>query len=341
MNTKRYKHFSVCVALIMAIAIIMTQTIAFAKESRGQDLSLTIESTYDGQAIANQEYSLYEFGYLADDGTIVVNDDFKDYDFDFDNMTEDNWNDLAETASAYAQRDEIEPKCTGETDENGEIVFSESNSNLTDAIYLVVGESVDTGEERYSCKPFFISLPETEEDGEFVYDATANPKLFIEDIPETAEISVVKIWEDESNEDSRPDSINVQLLKDGKVYRTQTLSQDNNWRYTWRGLDSESVWTVVEETVPDGYTISLESDDSTFTLTNKFTETVPGEPTTSEEPTTPNTSTKETTTKQTVTTDKKLPKTGLNWLPVPILLFVGIILVFLGVMRRKNGESEI
>jgi hypothetical protein len=322
----------------MAIAIIMTQITAFAKQPRTKELSLTIESSYDGQAIADEDFDLYEFGYLSDDGEIIVNDEFKDYNIDFANMTEENWNDLAETIAAYAIRDDIEPQCCGETDENGILVFEESTSNLTDAIYLVVGDPVDNGDVRYYCEPFFMSMPDVE-DSEYIYDAIAYPKIYPDDILITARISVVKIWDDEGNEASRPESINVQLLKDGEVYLTQTLNQENNWRYTWTGLDSESVWTVVEQTVPDGYTISLERVDSTFNLTNKFNETTPENPTTTSKGTTTQTTTKPTTTS--TTTDKKLPKTGLNWLPVPILLIVGIVLIFLGFIKRKNGENEI
>ena len=32
-----------------------------------------------------------------------------------------------------------------------------------------------------------------------------------------------------------------------------TLSENNNWRYTWSGLKDGYTWTVEEVDVPDGY----------------------------------------------------------------------------------------
>ena len=54
------------------------------------------------------------------------------------------------------------------------------------------------------------------------------------------------------------ESISVTLLRNGKEYDTVKLSEDNDWKYTWRGLSSYPTWEVVENDVPDGFVVIVE-----------------------------------------------------------------------------------
>jgi hypothetical protein len=335
MSTKRYKRSIFCVAFLVIFAILCTQLTAFGAQTRTTKLRLTIDSNYDGTPIANEEFDLYEFAHYSDKGDIVVDDEFKDYSIDFDNLTEENWQDLAEIVTAYAIRD-LEPQCDGETNENGILVIDESETNLTDAIYLIVGETVDQNDMRYSCEPFFVSMPLIQS-GSYIYDPVVEPKILIDSIPVSTTIKTLKVWDDEESE-SRPESIEVQLLNEnGDVCDTQVLSASNNWRYTWVGLDSSYVYSVVEKEVPNGYTVSLENNDGTFTLTNKAKAVAT---TTTTQTTSTSSTTKQDNNKNDSNKNSVLPKTGLSWTPVAILLIVGLVLVILGVIRNKNGEKK-
>lgn len=77
-----------------------------------------------------------------------------------------------------------------------------------------------------------------------------------------------------SSESSRP---SVNLMCNGRVYDTQTLSKENNWTYTWRELDNNCFWTLVEESVPDGFSTLVIKQGATFVVTN--TEDDPSEST--------------------------------------------------------------
>ena len=84
--------------------------------------------------------------------------------------------------------------------------------------------------------------------------------------PETTEVTVKKVWEDNGNQDGiRPGSIDVQLKKNGDVYQTATLTapetgDKNTWSHTFKNLPKFDhsidaiVWTVDEAEVPTGYT---------------------------------------------------------------------------------------
>lgn len=78
--------------------------------------------------------------------------------------------------------------------------------------------------------------------------------------------TVRKVWVD--NESTRPDSIDVQLLRNGEYYDEVTLSEDNQWVYSWSNLSKSSDWDVVEVDVPATYTASYSESGTTTTITN-------------------------------------------------------------------------
>ncbi len=88
--------------------------------------------------------------------------------------------------------------------------------------------------------------------------------------PDTAEITVTKVWEDENDADElRPESIQVNLTLGGNTW-SQELSEGNKWTCSWEvpARDAD-VYTVAEDTVPTGYTAEVTGDaESGFTITN-------------------------------------------------------------------------
>src|SRR5699024_10482142 len=91
--------------------------------------------------------------------------------------------------------------------------------------------------------------------------------------------TVVKGWNDDENQDGiRPDSINVQLLQNGKALgKPVTLSEENNWIQTWENLekydanDKVFMYSVEEVGVPEGYEKSVNKSDeypNTTIITN-------------------------------------------------------------------------
>ena len=96
--------------------------------------------------------------------------------------------------------------------------------------------------------------------------------------PETTEVSGTKTWADNDDQDGkRPDSIIVNLLANGEVVASQTVTADNDWNYAFTDLPkydngNEIVYTVDEATTPDGYTSSVDGTTITNTHTPETTE---------------------------------------------------------------------
>ena len=71
---------------------------------------------------------------------------------------------------------------------------------------------------------------------------------------ETVELSVRKVWEG-----TKLDEVEIKLLANGKEIDTVFLSDNNNWKYTFKGLDKKDkngklIDYSVREVVPKGYT---------------------------------------------------------------------------------------
>lgn len=115
----------------------------------------------------------------------------------------------------------------------------------------------------------------------YVYDSKGNLIASEEDLTNTdqtitlytekTDISVEKVWDDNNNEDLiRPENVVIQLYKGAgankvKVGNTVVLSENNNWKYTWKDLKTQEggktiQYSVDEVSVPDGYTKTIESN---------------------------------------------------------------------------------
>lgn len=95
--------------------------------------------------------------------------------------------------------------------------------------------------------------------------------------PSKTKVQVTKKWDDANNQDGiRPESITVRLYKDGApTDQTLELSEANQWHGTFENLDVNAAgkalnYTVKEENVPEGYTLSIDDKDPAhLVLTNK------------------------------------------------------------------------
>lgn len=186
-------------------------------------------------------------------------------------------------------------------------------------------------------------------------------------------VKVLKVWVDD--ESQRPDSIEIQILRDNEVYNTVELNAQNNWRYTWDSLSSDYTWQIVEKEVPAGYTVSTSNEGITYVVTNTYktenesqsenSEDTPnssnsegGDNDTSESsgggssggtnnngggsiPTVPGVprvtgSTDNNSGSGTAETSAKLPQTGQLMWPIPFMIIMGMMLFVFGWIRHRS-----
>ena len=325
-----------CKRLILFLLVaLMLPVTAYAAGSIDKDLAVSLTISYqDGKMpLVGAEFSIYQVATVDEYGELTTTNNFKQFNVDIRGKNDAAWKTLASTLEGYVLRDNITPTDSGKTGQDGYLTFPTGGQKLAQGLYLVLGKRHIQGDCYYDATPFMVMLPTQDTvKNEWIYDVSVSPKhdsTEIPDTPTTITRKVIKAWNDDRHENQRPKEIIVQLLRDGKVYDTVTLSKDNNWRYTWSGLGNSYTWTVVEKE-NSGYTVRVEREGITFVITNTY---VPEEP----EPTEP---TEPTPTEPTNPTKPNLPQTGQLWWPVPVLLIAGLLFVILGLIRRRRFDDE-
>lgn len=334
MNIKKWrKMLGSLLACLLLAALLPTAAMARGLIDTGKPVSLTVR--YPCQGIT---FRLYRVAEVSAYGEYALTGDFKDDPVTLKQPDQAGWRALAATLDGYAARDQRKPLAALETDANGRLTFS----GLEAGMYLVTWQKHTTGGYIYTPVPFLVSLPGLDGEDNWVYDVTAGPKYDRESEPVqpdggTVDRKVLKVWKDDGAEDARPESITVQLLRNGKVYDTVTLSGKNRWSYTWNGLSKDDTWQVVEADVPEEYTVTVGREGITLVVTNTLMEEIPDEPTPEGPlPEVP----EENIPDEPVPQGPALPQTGVLWWPVPLLACAGMALFLAGWARRRSEECD-
>ena len=241
------------IAPVLLAMMMLLSTTAFAAGSidLDRDVNLTISYQDGSTPLVDAAFNIYLVASVDETGELTTTDDFQQFHVDIRGRNDAAWKTLASTLEGYVLRDNITPTDSGKTDASGYLRFPTGGKKQTPGLYLVLGRRHTQGGFRYDPMPFMVMLPTQDtEKNVWRYDVLVNPKFDSSEIPDTPSTitrKVLKVWDDAKDKDSRPTEVAVQLLRDGKVYDTKTLSTKNNWRYTWSGLDDRYTWSVVEK----------------------------------------------------------------------------------------------
>lgn len=237
---------------------------------------------------------------------------FENYPVNISNIkSQAEWNDIASTLSAYTQSDNLTPYKTAQTDADGKVIFEDIDVGL----YLIAGIVTEKESRIYTFFDSMIYLPAPSLD-EYLYDVSAKPKSE-EIIVFEKDCSILKLWKDEGST-SRPKSVTVDILKNGKAFDTVVLDSSNNWQHTFKITDAKSKWSVVEKNIPEGYTVTVSEKETSFIIVN--TKKSPHDPT-------------------------DAPQTG-DSSPIELYVLIfcisGLLLIVLGfgIRRRENAAKK-
>jgi hypothetical protein len=325
-HQKRYGKL----ALLLAVLLCLWYPVPARAADQQEPLSLTIVDQQDGTPISNVTFRLYRVADIQEDGAFLETEDFQNTGVLVQPQDQD-WGDQASTLEAHvvertAEGTAIQPAASGATDSSGEMCLKVEQAGL----YLLVGDQKTQGSTIYTTQAILLTLPYEEDDGSWNQAPTIYAKNNArENRNAPVECSVVKVWKDDGATAQRPKCITVTLYQNETAYETVTLSEDNSWRYTWKDLDNEADYHVVEQEIPTGYTVTTAQEGSTFVVTNTWTPSPSPSPSTPPASPTP------------PTTTSKLPQTGQLWWPVRLLAVAGLGLMLLGWgIRRREDEHE-
>lgn len=202
----------------------------------------------------------------------------------------------------------IKPTATAVTGESGYAVFD----GLVAGVYLVSCDSAIVDGKVYSAAPFLAYIYEADTTSGECIVAMSKTSMSGEKL----DLEVVKLWSDACHPSARPASVELSLWCDGKLYDVITLPENGRWSHTWYGLDAARKWNITE-TPCEGYAApEIVRDGNIVSVTNKCNKTTPPE------------------------IGDDLPPAGQLWWPVPIMLFVGVLLCAVGFVLKRGVRGE-
>ena len=302
-----------CICIMPSHALAASTADAKEPISPEKVSSLSVKYSCEGIDFAELPVKLYKIADVAADFQYTLTDRFDESGLVLNGIqTVGEWNVIRSTLESFILANEVAHDFEVATDEGGYASFE----SLTTGLYLAVTVNAEIDGYIYSFDSALVSVPSLGSDGIWQYDVAVNAKPEV--IPpiegdDLLDFKVIKLWKGDSGLKGRPKSIEIEIYRDGKLFETVKLSEENLWMYSWQAEKDGAVWQVVERNVPIGYTMTLEQREATFVVTN----TRNGEP---PDPTPP-------------------PQTGdsFNILWYIIIMFVsGSALVLLGGKRKRN-----
>lgn len=316
MIVKQNRMILLLAAVLLAAAWLMPVAASAAEPlDPNRDCELTIAFTCQGKSVSGASYNLYRVADVSESGEFTICAPFTAYPINFADMSTEQYRALAQTLDTFAKMDGLTPDFEGVIDENGFAIVT----GLKPGLYLLLGQRYIGEDGLYVSTPCLISVPtQVEGSSEWVYNVTVLPKCTF--TPHSgmgvSAKKVLKIWNDKGNEASRPQSIQVVLLCNGKPYDTVELNAENGWSYVWLDLPAGEEWLVVE-VVPDGYKMLLQDESLVTQIIN--TNDNPPPPTQPEE---------------------DIPQTGMLWWPMPVLIVLGLVFIIVGLRLNRRNQDD-
>ena len=278
---------------------------------------LTLQYCDEEESFSGIDVQIFHAADVTADGKYIEKEWLLPYSVSVNEITaQSEWDKKASTLSAYISADNLKADYICKTDRNGMAIFS----GIPTGLYFVQSVEVVAETKTTEFNAFWLRLPDTDENGNFSYNTTAKPKYSIHELTyDETEYKVVKHWKDDGNIRKRPDSITVEIQKDGRLVSTEYLSAENNWSYSWKAKNDGSIWKAVERDIPEEYTVLIEEKGKTIIITNMYAEKYENPP----EIGSP-------------------PKTGIRMTLYPFIILLcisGALMLVLGIrLQRKNHE---
>jgi len=263
--------------VVLILSFMAFAATAATQVDTGAPVSLSLTYSYDGQPFSGLDIKLYRVATVSQYVDFTLTGSFSQLPVEVNKVkTQEEWQQVASTFSAFVVAEGITADAAGTTGEDGTVSFAA----LAQGLYLV--EGVQAAREKGYCQfdSFMITLPDLDENDDWVYDVVAKPKsAYREVLPEDITYTVNKLWKDEGFAHLRPQNVSIALYRNGEPVETVVLSEENNWTYSWTTQKDGSLWQAVETDVPDGYTVTLEQKDNFFFVTNGYDGYTPPPPT--------------------------------------------------------------
>jgi len=283
------------VLTLIALLILSCSVPVFAQEFDGSQtgsITITLVEPTGNQPVTGAQFDVYHVaavGINADQNlNYIYLDAFQNCNIPLDDP------DLPRKLSAFVENQDI-AAIRIVTDSYGVATCT----NLPLGLFLV--KQVNAVDGFSVCTPFLVTIP-MQNGIDFEYDVDASPKA---DVVRLVSITLKKVWNtDEFSE--IPDSVTVQLLREGMIVKTAFLNKDNHWQVTYHDMPESDGYSLEEVNIPKGFTATYSEKNYEFIVTNTAS----------------------------------LAQTGQLIWPIPVLAVVGLGLLMLGYILLQKPENS-
>lgn len=302
--------FSKTLACVLSVFLYVFISVLSAIGVSAADGVLSLVSKADDTVISGVIWQIYAIGEYSDD-KITLNDDFAGCKVSFGDNTASELQQAAGVLSEYAVKSGVKPLFEGVSDENGVTKFN----SISKGLYLAVGTELTIDSSKYIPSPMLINLDASSG----TYESYA--KFEVEKVPEEVLVkySVEKTWKGDEKTSTRPSSVDIEILKDNVLWKTVTLNDANNWRYTWSDK-ADIKWEVKEKFVPQNYFVDYFVNGTDYTVQNTYISPV------------------ETPTKS--KGEKPTPNTGTTWFVISVAQLSALAVFAVASRFRKNKTKN-
>ena len=283
------------VLTLIALLILSCSVPVFAQEFDGSQtgsITITLVEPTGNQPVTGAQFDVYHIaavGINADQNlNYIYLDAFQNCNIPLDDP------DLPRKLSVFVENQDI-AAIRIVTDSNGVATCT----NLPLGLFLV--KQVNAVDGFSVCTPFLVTIP-MQNGIDFEYDVDASPKA---DVVRLVSITLKKVWNtDEFSE--IPDSVTVQLLREGTIAETATLNRGNHWQVIYHNMPESDGYSIEEVNIPKGFTATYSEKNYEFIVTNTAS----------------------------------LAQTGQLIWPIPVLAVVGLGLLMLGYILLQKPENS-
>lgn len=339
----KIKHYSIGLLLLCFMIVPVTAV---------ETGSIYIDYHYEETPLAQVDFHLYQVYKLDTKLDYVPTTKFPDIG-DLEEFTDnESWVNQCQNLQNFVNLHSIKPDYSDKTDDMGRATIED----LEEGVYLLSFDKKNLEDVSYISDSVLIMVPGAL-DNDDEWTQTIIPKASAYSDPQDEEsffdVMVLKYWR-EDNSDVRPESIQVALYEDGKLLEIVELDASNEWHYHWEDMDASAVYAVEEVEIPYHYSSEITYDNhahlTVFYVENTYETQLgsgssvgvgggavvegDGYDTDVEGEDYENDKDEEDD------EDDKIVQTGALYLPVPILIVSGMVLVLLGTFLRKEKHEE-
>lgn len=308
----------ICFCLCLPALPVMAASTTDASEpiDVNQECTLTLSYVCDETAFDDTSVKLYKIADVSSNFQYTLTPNFEQSELILNGIkTNGEWNVIRSTLEAHIVADNINADITAKTNSEGLVCFEELNPGL----YLAVVSTITKGELTVYFDSALVALPGLSAEGIWQYQvAVASKSQIIPPSYKDIELKILKLWKGDQGKNIRPQSIEVEIFKNGISHEKIFLTKENNWSYSWIAKDDGANWTAIERSKPSNYTMTVETKENSFILTNTYTPQNPEE--------TPDT-----------------PQTGDTsniMLYVILMLVSGSMMIILGIIGKRNSHEN-